>query len=291
MAAGKTSEACPKFEESYKLDPGSGTLINLAACYERAGRLASAWGTYQEAAAFATRDGNEARSRGARDLAAALAPKLSRLTLEVPPDSRVSGLVVTRDGVDVGEPQWGVPIPTDEGEHEIRATAPGHRAWRSTVLVKGPGKTVAATVPQLAVAAPGEAIAPGTGSAAQESGSASSTERTEPKSGGLGGQRVIALVVGGVGVAGLAVGSIFGLRAIAKQKEAHTTCDGSECTSQGGVDAGKDAYQAGTISTIGMVAGVAGLAGAATLWFTAPSREDKTAVGVGPGSILVRGTF
>src|SRR5689334_17798166 len=104
MTAGKTSEACPKFEESYKLDPGSGTLINLAACYERAGRLASAWGTYQEAAAFATRDGNEARSRGARDLAAALAPKLSRLTLEIPPDSRVSGLVVTRDGVDVGEP-------------------------------------------------------------------------------------------------------------------------------------------------------------------------------------------
>src|SRR5262249_18357787 len=40
--AGDFAAAATRFEESDRLDPALGTTLNLAACYERAGRLASA---------------------------------------------------------------------------------------------------------------------------------------------------------------------------------------------------------------------------------------------------------
>src|SRR5262245_29076470 len=72
-------EACAKFEESQRLAPASGTLLNLADCYERLGRTASAWATFRAAAAEARARGKAARDEEARARAAALEPRLSKL--------------------------------------------------------------------------------------------------------------------------------------------------------------------------------------------------------------------
>src|ERR1043165_7438851 len=49
MDAGKVDEACDAFEDSQKLDPVTSTLLNLAACREKRGQLATAWGLFLEA--------------------------------------------------------------------------------------------------------------------------------------------------------------------------------------------------------------------------------------------------
>src|SRR5437762_4686516 len=84
MEAKRFDEACPKFADSQRLDPGVGTLLNLALCYERQGKVASAWSTYRDAASAARTAGQADRENMARQRASALEPRLSRLTVAIP---------------------------------------------------------------------------------------------------------------------------------------------------------------------------------------------------------------
>jgi hypothetical protein len=288
MAQGKSAEACPKFEESQRLDPGTGTLLNLALCYEQTKRLASAWSKYLEAASSAATSGNAPREKEARKQADRLRPRLSYVVVRVDEGAKSTpGLEVRRDGQLVGGAQWGAAIPADEGEHEVTASAPGRAAWRERVVVKGEGSTTSVTVPALAEG-PTTTPAP-VAAAADETPDAASTSKS-----GLGTQRVLALVAGGVGVVGVGVGTVFGLQAKSRHDEAEKYCDGAVCTDQRGVTAGNDARAAGNISTIAMIIGVVGIAGGVTLWFTAP-RENANAttarVELGVGRVQVEGTF
>src|SRR4051794_21941124 len=72
MASGDYAAACPKFAASQKLDPGVGTLLNLADCYEKKGQTASAWGEFLEAASAARAIGSKEREQAARDRAQSL---------------------------------------------------------------------------------------------------------------------------------------------------------------------------------------------------------------------------
>src|ERR1044071_5690414 len=61
MARERPEDACPKFEESQRLDPALGTEFNLASCYEKLGKLASAYALFTEVAATAHSTGQRQR--------------------------------------------------------------------------------------------------------------------------------------------------------------------------------------------------------------------------------------
>jgi hypothetical protein len=251
IQADRPADACPKFEESQRLDPGIGTQLNLAECYERTGRTASAWTLYIDAGAAARQAGQSERAAHAATHATALKDKLSRLVIIVPETMRDEGLIVERGGLSVGKAQWGAAIPVDPGSHTIKVSAPGRVMWETTVTVEPDGITKTVTVPALQPLP---------------------DDRSASTPGGqrVGWQRPTAYVVGGIGVAGVIVGAIFG--GIAASKKSDAGCNGNVCASVERKRTYEQAQTAGTISTIAFVVGGAALAGGAVLYLTAPKR-------------------
>jgi hypothetical protein len=161
MAQGKYEEACPKFAESYRLDAATGTLLNLAACHERQGKVASAWLEYSDAVVSARRDARPDRVRFAEDRVAAIEPQLSRLTLSVPPEADVPGLEIRLDGALIAPASRGVPTAVDPGRHRVEARAPQKVPWARDVDVGKNADQQSVTIPKLAEAAAATAIASG----------------------------------------------------------------------------------------------------------------------------------
>src|ERR1041384_8032122 len=98
MSEGKYDEACPKLAESHRLDPGGGTILNLAVCHQAQGRYASAWSEFREAIDLARTDGRQDREEFATRELAKVEPKLSHLTVVVERPTETPGLVVMLDG-------------------------------------------------------------------------------------------------------------------------------------------------------------------------------------------------
>jgi hypothetical protein len=150
LDGGRVAEACPKLEESQRLDPGMGTQFRLAECYEKLGKSASAWALYLEVAEAARGAGQSEREVVARERAKALAPRLSRLTLVVPPElGGVAGLEIRRDGVVLGRTAWGTAVPIDPGERTITVSAPGKRGWQTKVNAGDGAEALEVRVPML----------------------------------------------------------------------------------------------------------------------------------------------
>jgi hypothetical protein len=122
MKSGDFAAACPKLEESLRLDPAVGTLVNLASCEEQVGRTATAW-QHWRAAADQIPAGDKRRAT-AVSRAAALEKLLARLTIALGPGVSPEA-EVKRDGVRLGAASLGLPLPVDPGKHLVVVAAPG----------------------------------------------------------------------------------------------------------------------------------------------------------------------
>jgi hypothetical protein len=276
MSAGKFAEACPKLAESQKLDPGVGTQFHLADCYEKMGQTASAWAGFLEAASAAKSMGQTDREKVARDRAAALAPRLSKLTITSSDTTSLAGLEIKRDGTSVGQALWGTAIPVDPGSHVIEVSAPGKKPWQATAKVEGDKASVVVTIPPLE-----DAPAPAPASTGEAT-------RADVSSAGAS-RRTLGLVVAGVGVVGLGVGTVFVLKAKSNNDDSLGHCNTADKNScdQTGVDLRNSARSAGDVATVAIGVGAAALVAGCVLYFTAPSGDKPRALLVpsaGPGT-------
>jgi hypothetical protein len=147
LKEGKVSEACAKLAESQQLDSSSGTLLNLADCHERQGKMATAWAEFLSAARLAELSGNEIQTAEAKRRAAQLEPKLSYLTVRAP--QTAPGTVVRRNNETIEAAQIGARLPIDPGECMVTAEAVGYVAFRALVVIKTEGDDAVVEVPLL----------------------------------------------------------------------------------------------------------------------------------------------
>lgn len=253
MGKGDFIAACAKLEGSQKLDPGPGTEYNLAVCYDKSGRSASAWATYLSAAAAYKATARPEWEAKARTRAAALAGNLSRLTI-LAAAGHEADTRVTRDGVALVASELGAAIPVDPGPHLVEATSRRGERWRQSVDVPA-GQTVSVNV---------------TFGEAPSSDDTTGASSEEPAA--RSPQRTWAFVLGGVGVAGVAAGAITGLVAISENGTAKAKCpvDGP-CADQDALRANDAARSWATASTATFSVGGALLATGVILWATAAS--------------------
>lgn len=297
MKQSNFADACPKLEESERIDPAVGTLLYLGECYERAGRSASAWATFREAASLAGTSGQPDRARVANARAQELEPKLSRLSVELAPEAaKIPGVVVKRGTQRLEPSLYGVPLPVDPAEYRVEVTAPGYEVWSTQVKVDA-GGNASVRVPALVEAPAGSAPpAPLAAPTADPAATAPVTATEPAAAAGLTTQQTLGLVVGGVGLVGLGLGSYFGVRAIAKNSDAEQHCPrGALCDDQQGEDLTHSAQRAASASNIAFAVGGGLVALGAVVYFTGGRKSAEhvalvpaLAPGVAAGSIVGR---
>ena len=291
MKSGHYAEACPKLEESERIDPGIGTLLYLGECYEKTGRTASAWATFREAASAAQAQGETERARVAATRADRLQPGLSKLTVKVTPETaQLGSLRVTRDNTVLANALLGIAIPVDPGKYHVVASADGYQSFEGDIEVSGNADSKSLEIPALKPAPKPEAAAGGAPSAAGPAATATSASTPEPGAAvndastpHANPMRTAAYVTGALGVVGLGIGSYFGVKAISKNSDAESHCPrGNVCDDIAGENLTNDAKSAAVVSNITIGLGAAFVVAGVVLYLSSESTEKSARVELHP---------
>jgi hypothetical protein len=262
MADGKVSEACRAFAQSMKLDPGTGTLLNLAVCHEKEGKIATAWAEFSQVVPMARNQGRADRVQLAQERTDALATKLSYLTLDVPKESAVHGLTIRVDGSEIDDLLWGKGLAEDGGPHVVEASAKGKKTWTTTVEMAPESDKQSVTVPLLEDAPVEPVVSPQKQVDVMAVADALAAARA---------RRMIGFALGGAGIATLGVGVVFGALAISANSAAKQACpqDPLPCPNAAAANAkNSDAVDDAKVANVTVVVGLLAVAGGAALVLT-----------------------
>src|ERR1044071_8392805 len=269
MKEGKLAEACAAFEGSERAEHNVATLLSLADCREKNHQYASAWALFLQADSQTRSDPSKATLNvTAKNRARALEPKLSYLTINVPDESRIPDLVLTRDGAPVDPAEWNRSIPADGGSHVIAGKAPGHESWSTTVTLQPESDKQAVEVPRFKALPEIENSPPRDEAARIQVRQLPAPPEPSP----FTRRRKIGLAVAGGGLAaGVIAGVLMWSKADDLHQQAVKACPPMACSMAGAQDATATDRSAHTwVNRANIAYGVAGLAALAggVLWLT-----------------------
>jgi hypothetical protein len=298
-------EAYREFKAAYAAAPSWKILGNLgisAMKLERDGEAIDAYKKYLAEGGKQV-DADE-RAQFQRDLAT-LEAGVVRLTLESDPPGAIvederfpaSGNAIRNSYTLSGPLQIGLRA----GRHRFTAKMPGRveQVWEIELSPKQQDSHVF-KLPELAAA---PVAAPASVAPASPHPGTLAVDTDSAKSGN--GMRIGAYVALGVGVVGLGAGTVFGLGAKSKYKEANDITE-NNCPSSGACELeaglfdrreqlGKDGDRNKTLSLVGFIVGGAGVATGVTLFILSGKKEQPAAANVQPylglGELGVRGSF
>ncbi|MBK8997390.1 MAG: tetratricopeptide repeat protein [Myxococcales bacterium] len=263
MKKGDYETACPKLEESYRLDPAAGTGINLGDCFEKQGKVASALLAYQAARAL-LKPGDPRIGPVEKEIAA-LDKRAPRLTIKLAPGAP-EGTTVKRDGREVEASKLGVPVAVNPGKYKVTVTAPG----RDTTVFR---VTLAEGTSRALEVGPGEnpGLAPGPTTDAPTG--ASGTARVESS----GGDSSLRWLVVGTGTVLVGVGVVAGIVWKTNYDQAIGLCP-NKCPNEGKLTEYNDAKDTSDDAMkVTLVAGGVGVGALLTgLFLLAPAEEPRS---------------
>jgi hypothetical protein len=278
LAEGRVSEACRKFEASFRAEAAPGTLLNVALCHEQEGKSASAWVELNQVLAQ-TKDAPATDRKSARrksiaeEHLAAIEPRLARLEVKIDAAASTRDLEIKVDDLPLEAAALGTRFPVDPGEHEITAAAPGKVPFKSSAIAQE-GQTLTLMIPcldDLPTPTPAKVLP------ARNPSPEAPREQAKPPVGTW--KRPAALAALGLGAIGVATGAGFGIRALTLARDSRDQgCSGTICPTPQALSLYNDGKSAARASDVALALGiVSASAGIALLLLSPPAGKPGAA--------------
>jgi hypothetical protein len=256
---GDYAAAATDFEQAFRDDPRASVAYNAGLARQLAGQPAQAADDYAQA--LALRDLPTAQASDAQARLQALEVSLGNVHVAA------SGLGAR---INVGH-RSNLPSPAfvhvAPGTYDVNVTWPDGRAATRTVSVPS------GVVVELSLDPP----APAAGAEVAPEAPHPSSPVVEAENPSDGSRRTVWVdIIGGIGIAGLATGTVFGALAMSAAHTVDGNCNvggvATQCRTADAAATGNRGETYATVSTIGFVAGGVGVATAFVLWLTRPRR-------------------
>ena len=272
LADGDFAGACAKLEASERLDAAIGTELNLADCFDRAGKPASAWAMFAKAEQTAKRIGDAKRAAEAHRRGSELVPKLVYLTVAVADEHQVDGLVIERDGTRVDRVLWNTRMVLDPGDYKLAASAPGHLTWRATIALSENRTVDVPALERAPIENPFPRDEPAAEAQPEPEVDAKPARERQPRR-----FAAASITLAVVGVGAIAAGAAFG--DISQQLVARARCNATGCFTPLAVDENQRARRDAFVADGAFVAGGLAIATSAALWLVGwPAHAERVTV-------------